>query len=176
MESLVLKLINYLFNILNYIEDNCATVHNLLLTMTTEMQVVDSMQEYANKLMELPDNILEDIVKYLDIDTILQLACKHEYFSKYLPDDIYYGEYLGYNLETNDPTPVQNPNFTHQNKHIWDAMSSKSSSIMQQVVDDYLSSEDDDEDYEDQYEDKYDDAVDAFEAIQFEESFARIGW
>lgn len=126
--------------------------------------------------MELPDDILEDIVQHLDVDTILQLACKHEYFSKYLPDDIYYGEYLGLNLETDDPTPVQNPNFTHQNKHIWDATSSKSSSTMQQVVDDYLASEDDTEDYEDKYKDKYDDAVDAFEAMQFEESFARIGW
>lgn len=168
-------MINYLFNILNYIEDNCAVVHNLELTMAIEMQVDDSMQEYAKYLMELPDNIQEVIVQHLDSYTILQLANENAYFSKYLPNDIYYGEYLGLNIETDDPTPVQNPNFTHQNKHIWDATSSKSSSIMQQVVDDYLDSEDDAEDYEDQYEDKYD-AVDAFEAMQFEESFARKGW
>jgi len=161
---------------LNYIEDNCAIVHNLELTMATEMQVGGSMQEYAKYLMQLPDDILENIVQHLDVDTILQLANENSYLSKYLPDDIYYGEYLGLNLETDDPTPVQNPNFTHQNKHIWDATSSKSSSIMQQVVDDYLDSEHEAEDYEDQYEDKYDDAVDAFEAMQFEESFARIGW
>lgn len=134
-----------------------------------EMETVNYnlMGEYAHQLVDLPEYIIEIIINYLDVETILELAFQHSYFSRYLPSDVYYGQYLGYNITTDDSPLVNNSNYSEKNKHIWEP-----EPATQQMIDDYLDNEND---YSDEYQESdYHD--DNFEAMMFEESFQRLGF
>jgi hypothetical protein len=72
----------------------------------------------SNALLILPDELLEIIFKSLVINDILNLALADSYFAKFLPDNVYYGRYLGLNLADDDIfDPVKKPNFTGKNNH-----------------------------------------------------------
>jgi len=52
------------------------------------------MEQRAIDLLQLPEEILENIVKNLDVEDILNLSYIDKFFSKFLPDDVYYERYL----------------------------------------------------------------------------------
>jgi hypothetical protein len=64
------------------------------MNVDTETRVIE--------LLQLPQEILEIIIKNLEVSDILNLARVDSYFSSFLPDDVFYGEYKGYAMYNED--------------------------------------------------------------------------